>query len=209
MGPRCATVPRARAARRARGRRRGLRPTRPVKLQGMRIEPPPSVPTASGPMPAATAAAAPPDEPPGVIFGFQGLRVMPVRGLSVTPFQPNSGVVVLPSSTAPCSRRRATAGASSFHGPLGSVVFELRSVGQPLVTNRYLYRCRHAVEQALRAAFQPAPFRFLRAFQRRFRIEKAKCVQDRIQLFNAFERGAGHFDGRDAFLPVQREQFGG
>src|SRR5205814_5554781 len=52
-------------------------------------------------------------------------------GLSVTPFQPNSGVVVLPSSTAPASRKRATAGASSSHGPFGSIVFEPRSVGQP------------------------------------------------------------------------------
>src|SRR3546814_1316100 len=32
--------------------------------------------------------------------------------LSVTPFQPYSGVVVLPISTAPCSRSRAVHGAS-------------------------------------------------------------------------------------------------
>jgi hypothetical protein len=81
----------------------------------MRIEPPPSVPIWSAPMPVAAATAAPPLEPPGVVCSFQGLRVMPVRGLSVTPFQPNSGVVVRPSSTAPCSRSRATAGASSSH----------------------------------------------------------------------------------------------
>jgi hypothetical protein len=58
---------------------------------------------------------------------------MPVSGLSVTPFQPNSGVVVLPMRRAPCSRRRAVAGASSFQGPRGSMVFEPRSVGQPRV----------------------------------------------------------------------------
>ena len=87
----------------------------------------------AGPCRQATAAAAPPEEPPGVFAGFHGLRVMPVSGLSVTPFQPNSGVVVLPSSTAPCSRSRAVAGASSFHGPFGSTVFEPRSVGQPRV----------------------------------------------------------------------------
>ncbi len=111
----------------------GLSPNSPVNAHGMRIEPPPSVPTVSGPIPEATAAVLPPEEPPGVFFGFQGLRVMPVSALSVTPFQPNSGVVVLPKSTAPASRRRATAGASSFHGPLGSTVFEPRSVGQPFV----------------------------------------------------------------------------
>ncbi len=81
----------------------------------MRMDPPPSVPTCSAPSPSAQAAAAPPLLPPGVLPVFQGLRVMPVSGLSVTPFQPNSGVVVLPSSTAPCSRRRAVEGASSAH----------------------------------------------------------------------------------------------
>ena len=83
-------------------------------------------------MPVAAATAAPPLEPPGVVSGFQGLRVMPVSGLSVTPFQPNSGVVVRPSSTAPCSRRRATAGESSSQDWSGETAFEPRNVGQPL-----------------------------------------------------------------------------
>ena len=39
----------------------------------MRIEPPPSLPWASGTMPAATAAAAPPDEPPGRALGVPGV----------------------------------------------------------------------------------------------------------------------------------------
>ncbi len=110
----------------------------PVKLAGMRIEPPPSVPSASGAKRAATAAADPPEEPPGVLSLFQGLRVVPVSGLSVEPFQPNSGVVVLPSRTAPASRRRATDGASSVHGPFGSTVSEPRRVAQPLVSSRSL-----------------------------------------------------------------------
>src|SRR6516162_7640534 len=42
----------------------GLRPTRPQHDAGMRIEPPPSLACASGTMPAATAAADPPEEPP-------------------------------------------------------------------------------------------------------------------------------------------------
>src|SRR5687768_4806155 len=132
IGPTCATVPKGDSGQAGTRPNDGLMPNRPVNAHGMRIEPPPSVPTASGPIPAATAAAAPPDDPPGVLAGFHGLRVMPVSGLSVTPFQPNSGVVVLPTMTAPCSRSRATAGASSFHGPFGSMVFEPRSVGQPV-----------------------------------------------------------------------------
>ncbi len=44
----------------------GLRPTRPQWLAGIRIEPPPSPPWARGTMRAATALAAPPEDPPGV-----------------------------------------------------------------------------------------------------------------------------------------------
>jgi hypothetical protein len=71
-------------------------PASPVKPHGMRTEPPPSVPSASGVMPAATQAAAPALEPPGVLAVFHGLRVMPSSGLSPTALQPNSLVVVLP-----------------------------------------------------------------------------------------------------------------
>ena len=66
--------------------------------------PPPVLPPVAPP--AATAAAAPPEDPPAVRFTFQGLRVMPVHGELVTPFQPNSGVLVLPRRTAPASRNR-------------------------------------------------------------------------------------------------------
>src|SRR6218665_1266758 len=44
--------------------RDGLSPNRPQQAAGMRMEPPPSLPCAIGTMPAATAAAAPPLEPP-------------------------------------------------------------------------------------------------------------------------------------------------
>src|SRR5437764_15447900 len=60
----------------------GLRPNTPQKLDGTRIEPTPSVPIASGPQPDATAAAAPPLEPPLVRSRRHGLRVTPETGLS-------------------------------------------------------------------------------------------------------------------------------
>src|SRR6185295_16577101 len=138
IGPTCATVPNGDSGQAGTRPNDGFSPNRPVNAQGMRIEPPPSVPSVSGPMPAATAAAPPPEDPPGVFAGFHGFRVMPVSGLSVTPFQPNSGVVVFPSSTAPLSRKRATAGAASVHGPAGSTTFEPRSVGQPRVSRMSL-----------------------------------------------------------------------
>src|SRR6516164_3624551 len=57
--------------------RDGLRPNKPHCAAGMRIEPPPSVACATGRMPAETAAAAPPEEPPGEYARFQGLRQEP------------------------------------------------------------------------------------------------------------------------------------
>src|SRR5215470_6221668 len=96
----------------------------PVKAAGIRIDPAASVPRCNAPIPSAAATAAPPLEPPGVVVGFQGLRVGPVSGLSVSAFQPNSGVVVLPTKTAPCSRNRATEGASSLQSCAAEMVFE-------------------------------------------------------------------------------------
>src|SRR5207247_5195739 len=77
-----------------------------------------------------TAATAPPEEPPGVLRVSQGLRVTPVNGLSVTAFQPNSGIVVLPMMIAPCSRNRATAGASWLTGA-SEVSFDPKRAGMP------------------------------------------------------------------------------
>ena len=85
MGPVCASEPHdggknpgARATR----PNVGLRPITPQKDDGTRIDPTPSVPTASGPQPAATPAAAPPLDPPLVRSSRHGLRVMPDTGLS-------------------------------------------------------------------------------------------------------------------------------
>src|SRR5215472_18832656 len=82
----------------------GLRPTSPQHEAGMRIEPPPSLAWAAGTMPAATAAAAPPDEPPEVRDKSHGLRVGPNMAGSVTGSSPISGVLVLPKITRPAAR---------------------------------------------------------------------------------------------------------
>src|SRR5438067_1709064 len=74
----------------------GLLQTRPQHDAGLRIEPPPSLPCAIGASPAATAAAAPPLEPPGVRAVSHGLRQAPFSSDSVTPIVPSSGVLVLP-----------------------------------------------------------------------------------------------------------------
>src|SRR5215469_7057353 len=53
--------------------REGLSPKRPHCAAGFRIEPPPSVACATGRIPAETAVAAPPEEPPGEYSRLHGL----------------------------------------------------------------------------------------------------------------------------------------
>ena len=55
----------------------GFSPTSPQYAAGMRIDPPVSVAVAIETMPAASAAADPPLEPPGVRSRFHGFRVGP------------------------------------------------------------------------------------------------------------------------------------
>src|SRR3989337_3449646 len=72
------------------------KPTTPQKAAGVRREPPRSEPWAIGPMPVASATAAPPLEPPQVSAGFHGFRVAPNTALQVLPPGPNSGGLGLP-----------------------------------------------------------------------------------------------------------------
>ncbi len=81
----------------------------------MRIEPPPSVPSASAAIPAATAAALPPLEPPGSRAGLRGLRVKPSADW-VNPHTASSGIRVLPTTTAPARRSRLTSSSSRRAG---------------------------------------------------------------------------------------------
>src|SRR6516165_6497445 len=64
-------------------------------------------------MPVATAAAAPPLDPPQVRWRFQGLIVSPYSSLSVNQRQENSGALVRPITIAPARRRLAIDGLSS------------------------------------------------------------------------------------------------
>src|SRR5438094_754341 len=83
-------------------------PNRPQYDDGIRIEPPPSPPVPMGTRPPATAAAVPPDDPPGVRSRSHGLRVVPLSLVDVWPTNPNSLAVVSPTSTAPAPRNRDT-----------------------------------------------------------------------------------------------------
>ena len=92
-------------------------PTIPQTAAGWRIEPPVSVPMASGASYAATAAAEPPDEPPGILVRSHGLWLGPKAEFSVEEPMANSSMLVLPMMIAPACRSRLvtstrTAGAS-------------------------------------------------------------------------------------------------
>src|SRR4051812_35334998 len=89
------------------------------------------VPNASGKKPAATPAADPDDEPPGVCAGFAGLAVGP--GLRVA----NSVVTVLPMTTPPAARVQATAAASAF-GCQPRQIGEPYSLGKSAVSSTSL-----------------------------------------------------------------------
>src|SRR5712671_4613662 len=72
------------------------------------MEPAISVPCAICPMPAATAAPAPPDEPPGVMPESRGFLVSPWIRLVVNQRYENAGQLVRPRITAPALRRLST-----------------------------------------------------------------------------------------------------
>src|SRR5579864_4611606 len=90
----------------------GFNPTTPQNDAGIRIEPPVSVPVANGTIPAATAAADPPLDPPGMRSRSHGLWIAPKCGLfDVAPYA-SSCSPVLPTSTAPASSSLAAITAS-------------------------------------------------------------------------------------------------
>ena len=91
----------------------GRKPTTLQNAAGLRSEPPVSLPSAMGIMRAAKATAAPPLLPPQVLAGSYGFRLAPKTRLKVCEPAPNSGVLVLPTVSAPAVRMRATIRASS------------------------------------------------------------------------------------------------
>ena len=85
----------------------GRRPTTPTSEAGIRTDPPWSVPSASAHMPAASATADPPLDPPHPSLASRGWTVCPKSGLRVLMPTSNSGVFVFPTMIAPAARSRA------------------------------------------------------------------------------------------------------
>jgi hypothetical protein len=86
-----------------------LSPTIPLSAAGCRIDPPVSVPSAPNTIRAATAAAEPPELPPGLSSRFQGFRVGKNPEFSVELPIANSSMFVLPRMGVPAARRSFTA----------------------------------------------------------------------------------------------------
>src|SRR3954471_23495490 len=101
------------------------------------MEPPVSVPSAIGASNAATAAAEPPPEPPGMRLRSHGLWVGPYAECSVEEPIANSSMLVLPRIGSPAARTLATA-VASYGGTQPSRILEPQVVGRPWVASTSL-----------------------------------------------------------------------
>ena len=97
----------------------------PHSAEGIRSDPSVSVPSAAGTIPAASAAAEPPLEPPAERSGAHGLPTW-----SVVPPAANSCVWVCPTSTIPRARSRAHGSLSAAAGSSASTRLDAVS-GRP------------------------------------------------------------------------------
>ena len=104
----------------------------PVKAPGWRIEPPVSLPIAAAARSAPTAAADPPDDPPGTRERSHGFRVAKKAECSVDEPIANSSMLVLPRMTAPAASSRSIT-VASYGGTNRSRIFEPHVVRTPFV----------------------------------------------------------------------------
>src|SRR4051794_36842016 len=110
----------------------GFTPTVPVTEAGCRIEPPVSVPIASGAWYDEMAADDPPPLPPGIRDRSHGLRVGPYAECSVEEPIANSSMLVLPRMTTPAALRRAVT-VASYGGRQPSRILDPQVVGTPSI----------------------------------------------------------------------------
>ena len=157
------------------------------------MDPPPSDPSASGTMRAATAAPAPPLEPPGVTSGFQGLIVGPYSRGSVPMHQPSSGVLVRPSKTKPACLMRD-------HLRI-DVADEVLKVAKACGQARALPHRADILEQEWNAG-EGARRRHLGCLHSRL-VEGPDDhgVQPRLKILDDCDRGLDQFTGRHLAAP--------
>ena len=196
------------SGRRARPGRTGWRPGRhaaerrlqagkPAERAGIRIEPPPSVPSASGTIPEASAAELPPLDPPAVVAGFHGLRVTPVSAQSVTPFQPSSASSscrAAPRPSAAARRRPARPRPTGWPDDRAGAAQRRPAARDQQV----LDRDRHAVERSGGLAATPARLGGPRVRPRGVRVDEAERVDVPVERLDPLERGVGASTGESS-----------
>jgi hypothetical protein len=160
-----------------------------------------SEPSARGTHPAATAAAEPPDEPPGVRSGFHGLRVMPQSGLSVAGIRELRGRGLADHDRPGAQKVLHDQGVEVGHPLLVCV----GAKGRALAPGRreVLDRDRDPVQ---RSGLRSVPDRALgltRALPRFVRVDEAEAVQDRVDLLDAGEAVLDRLDRRQLAAPDQ------
>src|SRR5688572_6679932 len=109
-------------------------PTTPHSAAGCRIDPPVSVPRLAAHNRAATAAALPPELPPGTRLGSHGFRHGLTAERSVELPIANSSMLSLPRITAPAARSFATT-VPSYGGTQPARIFDAAVVTRPRVTS--------------------------------------------------------------------------
>ena len=107
-----------------------MTPTVPVTAAGWRIDPPVSVPIARGASKAASDAADPPPEPPGIRVRSHGLCVGPYAEFSVEEPIANSSIFVLPKIIMSFFFKLTTT-VESYGGRQPSRILEPHVVGIP------------------------------------------------------------------------------
>src|SRR5262245_18218609 len=111
----------------------------PQNIAGWRIEPPVSVPSVAGRMREATAAAEPPDEPPGTSFVFHGFFMVPKYEVTVDEPIAYASMLSLPIATMPAALRRPVT-CDSYGATKFSSIRDPQVVRQPSVRNRSLWQ---------------------------------------------------------------------
>ena len=179
--------------------RSGLSPNSPQQADGIRIEPPPSPPMPTGTIPAATATAVPPLEPPGVCSGFHGLRVIPPSTDSV------NGQAELRHPGLADDHRAGFAQPAhqlAVLGGGGGVAAAAEGGDAAGDVDLLLDRDGDAVQRARRPPRSQVPVPLRRLRPRLVGEDDRERVQGRVALGDARQARLDHLDGGD--LPVRR-----
>ena len=139
--------------------------------------------------------------------GRRGSVVAPNTGLNVWEPAPNSGVFVLPSSTAPASRARTTS-RSSASGTVSAKIGEPHVVRMPAVADEVLVRDRQTVQRARLVAAGERLVGPARGLDRAIGSERHDRVDGRVHGLDAVEVGGEHLASRELTAAHAPSQLG-